>query len=299
MLDLLGQACALMAAIIWAFALVMFKRSGERVPPLALNLFKNTIGILLLVVTLAVMGEGLGTVWRWRNDEVYILLLSGVIGIAVADTVFFHSLNLIGVGVISIVDCTYSPFAILFAWWLLAEELGLWHYVGAGLILAGVLVASRVALPADRTRGQLVLGILLGASSMALMAFSIIAAKPVVEEFPLMWATLLRLLGGTLVLGLLALASPKRRALWSVFRPSPVWKVSIPASVLGAYVAMILWVAGFKYTRAALASILNQTTIIFAILLASLILKEHFTRRKLVAAILAMAGVVLVTVAPL
>ncbi|MHC4093811.1 MAG: EamA family transporter, partial [Planctomycetota bacterium] len=112
MLDLLGQACALMAAIIWAFALVMFKRSGERVPPLALNLFKNTIGILLLVVTLAVMGEGLGTVWRWRNDEVYILLLSGVIGIAVADTVFFHSLNLIGVGVISIVDCTYSPFAI-------------------------------------------------------------------------------------------------------------------------------------------------------------------------------------------
>jgi len=296
--DLLGQACALAAAITWAFALVLFKRSGEQIPPLALNLFKNAVGIVLLALTLLAMGEGVSVLGGFPSGDVYILLLSGIIGIALADTVFFHSLNLLGVGVVSIVDCAYSPLVIFFSWWLLLEELSVSHYLGAGLILAGVLMASRVAPPPDRTRGQLVLGILLGVSSMAMMAFGIVLAKPVLDDFPLLWATLLRLLAGTLILALLALGSSRRRALWSAFRPSAVWRVSIPASVLGAYLAMVLWMAGFKYTRAALAGILNQTTIIFAIIFASLLLKEPFTRRKAVAVALALAGVVLVTVAP-
>ena len=296
--DLLGQACALAAAITWAFALVLFKRSGEQIPPLALNLFKNTVGIVLLALTLLAMGQGISVLRDFPSGDVYILLLSGIIGVALADTVFFHSLNLLGVGLVSIVDCAYSPLVIFFSWWLLLEELSVSHYLGAGLILAGVLAASRVTPPPGRTRGHLALGILLGVASMAMMAFGIVLAKPVLDDFPLLWATFLRLLAGTSVLALLALASRWRKALWSAFRPSAVWKVSIPASVLGAYVAMVVWIAGFKYTRAALAGILNQTTVIFAIIFASLLLKETFTRRKAVAVALALAGVVLVTVAP-
>ncbi len=296
--NLLGQVCALLAALTWAFALVLFKRSGEQVSPLALNLFKSAVGVVLLALTLLVMGEGVGVLSRFPREDVYILLLSGVIGVALADTVFFYSLNLIGVGVISIVDCAYSPLVILFAWWVLAEQLALSHFVGTGLILLGVLTASQIALPPDRTRAQLVVGMLLGASSMAMMAFGIVGAKLVLTDFPLIWATFLRLVAGTAVLGVLALASPQRRVLWSAFRPSGVWKDSMTASVLGAYVAMTLWVAGFKYAQAALAGILNQTTVIFAILLAALILKERLSRRKLIAVALALAGVLLVTLAP-
>ncbi len=48
----LGQACALLSALIWAFALVLFKLSGERITPLALNLYKNIVGLVLLTLTL-------------------------------------------------------------------------------------------------------------------------------------------------------------------------------------------------------------------------------------------------------
>jgi len=295
--NLIGETFALLAALTWAFALVLFKLSGERVGPLALNLFKNTIGLIMLAVTLLFISDTLGILGHVPQEDIVILLFSGLIGIALADTVFFHALNLVGVTLVSIVDCLYSPFVILFSCLILSETLGLSGYVGTGLILAGVFISSRHAPPADRTPAQLILGSMLGASSMALMTFGIVIAKPVLElyDFPLILATTLRMAAGTAALALLAIASRKRGQYWSVFRPSPVWRVSIPASVLGTYFALIFWMAGFKYAKASIAGILNQTSVIFAINLATIILREPLTRRKLVSVVLAGAGVAIVT----
>jgi len=293
-----GEMCALGAALCWALALVMFKRTGEHVSALALNLFKNVIALILLCLTLLVVPVDEQALGQATLRDVLILCFSGVVGIAVADTLFLEALRLLGVGMISIVECLYSPFVLLFAFLLLAEPLTTSHYVGATLIIAGVLVASRTAPVAGRTTRQLVAGVGLGAMSMALMGYGIVIAKPIlqVKDFPLIAATTVRLAAGTLLLALFAWASPARRDHFAAFRPTSLWRLSVPGSVLGTYLAMILWVAGFKFANASIAAILNQTSIIFAIILASLILKEPFTRRKLVAVTIAVAGVLTVTV---
>lgn len=300
--DNLGQIYAIGTAFVWAFALVFFKFSGERIVPLALNLFKNSIGLALLAVThlalwLAGCDRGFGELADCSRQDIIILLISGFIGIALADTVFFRSLNLIGVGIVAIVDCLYSPSVIFFAAIMLGESMGGWQYLGAALIISAVLSASRLKPPRDRTHAQLVAGILLGALAMLLMGFGIVLAKPVLAHFPLMWAVTIRMVAGTLSLALLAAAARQRRLFFSPFRPSGVWRVAIPGSFLGAYISLVLWVAGFKYTDASIAGALNQTSTIFAILAATLILKEHFDRRKLLAVTLAVAGVLLVSLA--
>jgi drug/metabolite transporter (DMT)-like permease len=294
-----GMTCALLAALAWAFALVLFKRSGEQIVPLALNLFKNVVGTILLAATLVILRQGLAALHGQPAEDIAILAFSGIIGIALADTLFFYGLNRVGVGLVSIADCTYSPFIILFSFLLLGEQLLLSHYVGAGLILFGVATASGHKPPPGRTRGQIAVGMLLAAAGMGSMAFGIVIAKPALERTPLIWATLIRLLAGTAVLAIVTAVSRDRKALWSVFRPSAAWKYSLPAAVLGMYLALLLWIAGFKYTWASMAGILNQTSVIFAIILASLILKEGFTRRKLIAVVAALAGVLLVTLKPL
>ena len=93
-----------------------------------------------------------------------------------------------------------------------------------------------------------------------------------------------------------AAVSPQRRKLFAGFRPGPVWKWAVPGAFLGAYLSMLLWIAGFKYTEAAIAGILNQTSTIFAVLLAAVFLGETLTRRKLLAMSLTLGGVVVVTV---
>ena len=117
-------------------------------------------------------------------------------------------------------------------------------------------------------------------------------------RFPLVWGTTIRLAAGTMALAVMAAASPRRRKLYAVFRPSAVWKYSVPGSILGGFLSMVFWVAGFKYTQAAIAAILNQTSVIFATVLAVVLLKEGMTRRKLAAVTLAIAGVILVAVDP-
>jgi drug/metabolite transporter (DMT)-like permease len=77
-------------------------------------------------------------------------------------------------------------------------------------------------------------------------------------------------------------------------KPGPSWKYSLPGTVMGSYLALLFWIAGMKFTQAGTAAILNQTSTIYILVFASLFLKEAFTRRKLVAAILAVAGIMLV-----
>jgi drug/metabolite transporter (DMT)-like permease len=79
-----------------------------------------------------------------------------------------------------------------------------------------------------------------------------------------------------------------------IFRPSRLWWVAIPAAITGAYISMVLWVAGFKYTHAGLAALLNQTSVIFALLLAAIFLKERLTVRKVAAVLLALSGVIVI-----
>jgi drug/metabolite transporter (DMT)-like permease len=69
----------------------------------------------------------------------------------------------------------------------------------------------------------------------------------------------------------------------------------LPATLLGSYIALLAWIAGMKYTLVGIAAILNQTSTIFILLFASLLLQEPVTRRKIIASVLAIAGILLVT----
>ena len=130
---------------------------------------------------------------------------------------------------------------------------------------------------------------------VALMALGVTLAKPVLNRSPVLWSTSVRLLAGLVALVLLTAVSPRHRYLWSTLRPSRSWRVAHPAAVLGAYLAMIVWIAGMKYTQASTASILNQTSTVFVLPLAAVFLSERITLRKSAAVAMALGGAVLVT----
>ena len=94
----------------------------------------------------------------------------------------------------------------------------------------------------------------------------------------------------------IALISSRRREIFRVFKPVKMWKYSLTATVLGSYLALMMWIAGMKMTKTGIAAILNQSTTIYILIFASLFLGEPFTKRKLFAALLAVAGIVMVTV---
>lgn len=289
----MGEFYALLCAVIWAVAVILLKRSGETVSPFALNLFRVGISSALLVATTLASGQGLVRGAPLR--DVLVLMASGIIAIAVADTLFHRCLNIVGAGITAIVDCLYSPLVVLFAFLLIGEHLNAWQLAGMVAVIAAVLIASGHPAPPGLPRRALLKGALMGMAAMAAVALGVVVAKPVLERQPVLWSTTVRQLGALAVMVPMALASPQRRRYLGVFRPDASWRFSLPATILGSYLALMFWLAGMKYTQAGAAAILNQTSTIYVLILASFFLREPFTRRKLAASALAIAGILMVT----
>jgi drug/metabolite transporter (DMT)-like permease len=288
----MGEFYALGCALVWAFAVIFFRRSGESMPPLALNLFRVAFSTALFLVTLAVTGSSL--LGRAPAQDYALLLGSGVVAIALSDTLFHAALNRVGAGINAVVDTLYSPFTAFGAFVFLGERLDAWQVAGMTLVIGSVVMATRLDPPAGTPRRTLVVGVLLGVASMASLATGIVMAKPALDGADVVWATAVRQVGALAVLLPAALLVPGRRERLRALKPGPGWRYAIPGTVLGSYVALILWIAGMKHTAVGKAAVLNQTSTIYTLVLASLLLGEKFTRRTAVAAALALAGVLLV-----
>ncbi|MFP5357741.1 MAG: DMT family transporter [Gammaproteobacteria bacterium] len=288
-----GELYALGCALAWAVAVILFRQSGESLAPFALNLFKNLMVVPLFLLTILLINGELA----WPAiplPELGLVLLSGFIGIAVGDTLYFRALNRVGASRVAVAQTLYSPFVIGLSMVWLGERLGLVQWVGVVLVLAGILLvtfqhaASREHARLDR------IGIATAVLSVFMMAVGIVIAKPLLERYDFLWVVLLRILGG--LVGMLAVVLWRRnaRALLHAYRRVRHWPQVIAGGLMGTYVSMMLWLAGYKYTQASIAAILNELAAVFIVILAVWLLREPLRLRQAVGMSAAMGGVLLV-----
>jgi drug/metabolite transporter (DMT)-like permease len=282
-----GEVCSLASAACWALGVIAYKRLGESLPPFPLNLFKNgLVFALLLVLCLFVSGPA---DWRFEASELAITLVSGLVGIGLADTLYFRALNALGAARMGVLGNLYSPFVILLSAGFLGERLTAGQFAGFALVSAGVLVIASVGhaglAPARRARA-----FALGALSIVAMAVAIVMVKRVLEGHSVWTVSLLRVGGG--VAGLLVFGWVNGESMRKHFDlGARRWVLLAVAALLGQFLAMLFWMAGYKYTSASVAAVLNETASVFIVLFAWLLLGEAIARRKLVGIALTLGGV--------
>lgn len=295
----LGEALSLGCALAWAVGVIIYKRLGEQLPPLKLCLLKNLIVLVLIVVSVLVLASPLPESFglarlpypALTTTSILITLASGVIGIAVADTLYLRALNLLGAGRMGVVGNLFSPFVIALSFVFLDERLTPLQFAGFALVMAGIVLVNVAPTQTHADAASQRTGLILGAVSVALMAVAIVMVKRVLETEPFWWIVLLRVSGA--VLGLLALAavSPSMRSMLRAPGQPTRWRVLIAAAFVGQYLSMTLWLAGYKYTDASVASVLNESASIFIVIFAALFLKEALDRRRVAGVVVTFAGV--------
>lgn len=294
---MIGELCALGAAFSWSLSVVLFKRS-ESIGAQGMNLFKNVAAVLLLAVTLPVLGEGID--WQRSSADWWALVVSGVLGIAIADTLVFMALGRLGAGLLAVVECAYAPCVVALSVLFLAETPGPGFAAGAVLVVGGVGVATSERHPTERSAVERLparerwVGVVLGVAGVVAMAVSIVVAKPALGRGGLVEVMLVRLVAGVAgQMVWMAVAPSQRRALQAL-KPSPAWRTLVPASLLGSYLSMMLWLAGFKWAAASTASVLNQLAAVFTMVMARVLLGEPLSGRRALGGAVAVAGAVLV-----
>jgi drug/metabolite transporter (DMT)-like permease len=284
-----GEFFALASAVSWAMAVVMFRQQGRLLPPFELNLFKNALGFLLLIPTLMLV-EG----WSlpdYSLPDLGTALLSGCLGIAVADTWYLRALNLMGASRSGIVASLLSPFVILLSILFLGESLSGWQIPGLMLVMAGILLVTWKHKRSSVDHDSVQKGVWFGIGAMFMMAVGVVMVKEILETRPFLWTVEIRLFGGLLGMVIVMVLRKRVASVKANFSmPLPWVRISI-ASTLGAYVSMLMYLAGYKLIPASEASILNESANAWIVLLAWLVLGESLGLRKVTGLVLTMAGV--------
>lgn len=288
----LGEFFAMTNAVLWAFVVILFKISGNKISPVSLNLFKISIGLVFLVITAAILQQPL---LPNIDPQIYVLMaISGILGIGIADTLFFQCLNLLGASRSAIVECLYSPFIILFSFIFLNERLTIGNAIGAAMVISSLFFISGEKRIDPIPKKDLIHGALAGAISMGTMGFGIVIIKPMLNDLPVVWVAMIRMFFGVASLALFSFFQKDWKKTWDIFIPQKIWKTAFPACALGSYGTMLLWVGSFKFASANVAGILTQMSVVFTVIFAYLFLKEPLTKKKILSVILALMGSFLV-----
>lgn len=291
-----GEFYALASAAAWAVAVILFSKAGEQLAPFPLNLVKNALAGALLALTLLAVA---GPTWPgFPAEDLAWAAASGVLGIALGDTLYFRALKRLGASRMGVAQTLYSPFVILLSVIFLGERLRWWQLVGLVLVLLGIAMVSYAGGSKVLAPRQAMVGFAIAAASVLAMAAGIVIAKPLLLRHEFLWVVFLRTAAG--VLGMLLVVALRRQwgEIAAACRRVRDWRPVFAGGFCGTYLAMMIWLAGYKYTDMAVAAVLNELAAVFILLLAVLFLRERVGARQLYGTLLAVLGVALVVAGP-
>lgn len=145
-------AAALAAAFCWAFSSLLWRRLPTSLSAARLNLLKNLLAVALLLPL------SLTLPWQMAPRSLVLLALSGVLGIALGDTLFFAALRRLGTRRTLTIDAGGPAVTSLAGVALLGEVPRPAQWLGIALItLAVLLVVHQRAPRQDGTEGALAL----------------------------------------------------------------------------------------------------------------------------------------------
>jgi len=185
-----GELAALGAAQCWVFTALAFAAAGRRIGPLAVNISR----ILLALVVLTILHRVMFGSWIPELDQRVLILLgiSGLIGLAIGDQLLFAALVDVGPRMATLMMTLAPPVAALLAWPMLNETLSGWQIVGIGITLAGVVwvvmerpehAVGRAVVHRHRVRG-IVFGALAGVCQAIGLVLAKLAMSPAVAPAP-------------------------------------------------------------------------------------------------------------------
>jgi drug/metabolite transporter (DMT)-like permease len=297
-----GEIAALAAAFLWAASSLGYGRLGQRVPPLTLNLIKGAIAIFLIIITLvlqALITQDFTLLTpQIPPTTLGLILLSGLVGIGLGDTAYFHAINHLGARKALLMETIASPLSAFLALIFLQEKLSNFAWAGIFLTLLGVVwvISERTPEQGGQPHSQLWMGIGWGLLSALGQATGAVLSRSafIAGEVNTLWSTLLRLMGGlTIVIILLNTQSAEKSdKIGAVFASKQLLATLVVISFGSTYLGIWLQQISLKFAPAGIAQTLLGTSPLFVLPLVML-LGERVSFRAYLGVMVAIAGIAL------
>ena len=288
-----GDLYAILSSFCWATAVILFQLSGRILGSMHINVIKNTIGVIFFILFLIIQGNRFPV---FTYDEMKILTISAVLGVAIGDYFYLSALRNLGAGLNAIVGTTFSLSIFILSYLMFGEVIAIRGYFGGILVISGIVIAT-VEIPKNKSIKDITQGIIFGLIAQVLTAFSVLMIKPVMAIHPVVPIALIRFGIGTLLGIIFLYYTEGGKDLIKTYKKGFSHMPLVLGAFVGTFLSVIFWLAGYKYTLAGRAAIYNQLSTILIILMAALFLKEKMNKRKWFAVCCALSGAILVSTA--
>ena len=290
-IPLAGEIAAIAAAFLWALSSVLFKKLGDTIPPIEMNLLKGVLAIFLFLGTTLILKEHTPSL---SLLPVGMLAVSGAIGIGFGDTMYFEALNTLGPRRTLLITILAPVITAVLAWGFLAESLNWIGWLGILVTIAGVAwVITEQRNVGNHDRRMAWKGIIYGFLAALSQAIGAVISRWVLTGTgtSALQSALIRLVAG--VVFLLIWIGAKRIKIGQWIKPAStpkLWGTVAVVVIIGTYLAIWLQQVAFQFTRVGIAQTLLATSPLF-VLPISAMQGEKLSPRSILGVLVAIAGI--------
>lgn len=273
---LLYYLIATLAALCWAIASLISADVTRKIGGLAFNRLRLFfVSIILISYTFYL--ETWGTI---NQEFIVIILLSGIIGIFLGDTLLFIALQKIGPRRNNILFSLAAPFTVILNIIFLNEIMSFINLIGCTIVFFGVIIAIAYGNSRDKNHrwevveGNLYLGVIFGVGAALCQAIGLIMMKPILSmgADPIASASI-RTLISCIFLAFTFLLN------YEIFNAKTSLNLkiigqSLLSGFLGMAVGMSLLLIALKHADAGIVATLSSTSPIMILLLIWLLTKK-------------------------
>ena len=309
--DAQGIAAAFGTAICWAMTALFFSAAARRIGQFHVNQIRLVQACLLLTAACAVTGAFAHAPWV----QLFLLALSGLVGLTLGDAALFLCLQIIGPRRGSLIMALAPGFAALMMIPLLGETLSWVGVVGMVVTLGGVMWVVLERGQPGEIQGKLWLGVSMGVLGAAGQAGGLILSKAglgmsrpegllntlsgidagnVVTVSPL-YGTLVRMLAGTVMLVGYCIAVGRMGETLRTLKDRKAVAQTTGGAFFGPFIGVTLSLAAVAWTNTAVAATIMAISPVLVIPIVRVAYKQKTTWRAVLGALVAIAGVGVLT----
>lgn len=286
-MEFIGIIAALSSAASWAFGTVVFEKLGKVVPYAGITFLKGVFSLVLMLFIVLICGDFKSIT---LHDSL-ILTASGIIGIAIGDSLFFRSLQDLGAKIQVLYFLLGQIVTMILSFLLLGDVLSISEYVGAIVLLIGIII---VTWGKQEDHPNKLRGVLGGFLSILCFSISTIMIKYTDEQIDVISASFYRMLAGTIIMTIIGTTGKRIGAWISPLKDKKIltlFLVNVLVITIGGF---ILSMYAIKTISVSLASVLSTTEPIFVILFAYMINKDAIKKKEIIGAIISIIGLLFI-----
>jgi len=289
---IIGTTLGLIAAFIWAISTNVYKSQSDEASPMAITTLKIWMSFVVMAVLVTLPFRT--TPFFMPLHSLIFLSASMTMGFVIGDLAYLTAQERIGVSYAYPIAATFPIYTYIIAIFVVGEEILLSRFLGIIFAVFGIILISREQASVqnnDESNRFNRIGLALAIITAFCWSIGSVLLQIGVADVDPIDANFIRMVFGAGIIAPLFLGSIRRGA------PKPTrraTKIILFTAIFGMAVGSLLYTYTVKLIGATISSVLGSVSPLFALPISIIFLKEKFSFRSILGALLTVSGVVLV-----